>query len=348
MQYRLSRPKINGTDSETWYVVWSEGGRSRRASTRTTDRLEAERFLARFAHTLGAPPEAFNLNDLADAYVKDRTLFAKSPKTIKATLKPIRAHFGSYPPSLITRQLCRDYVTDRTRQGRAKSTIDKELRHLRQVLRFGVRDDWMADAPYIPTPGGNPPRRRYLLREEYERVKSHAAPHMAVFLSLALNTAARKAAILELTWAQVDFERGLIWYEQTDHNKRRAVVPMNPELRGDLKRAKKAARTRRVVEFREKPVKDVKKAWQRACERAGVSGVRIHDLRRTAASFALMSGATFAQVAALLGDSEEVVRKHYAQFSPDFLGSAVDMIGTHGAHNARTGGTLAEHKDATD
>lgn len=325
--FRLTRPVINGRQTETFYVVWREGGRSRRASTRSTDRIEAEKFLAAFAATLTRPPDEFTVSDLADAYEADRKQFAKSIKTITATLKPVRAHFGNYAPCLITRQLVREYMDERTRAGRAKSTIDKELRHLRQVLRFGVRDGWMSEEPYIPAPGGNPPRQRYLTRPEYEALRAHSAPHMRLFLSLAVNTAQRKAAILELFWSQIDFDRGLIWYAQTTGNKRRAIVPMNDEVRADLEAAKKHAQTRHVIEFRGEKVADIKTAWNRACDRAGVSDARIHDLRRTAASWALMAGASFAEVAALLGDSEEVVRRHYGHFSPEFLGRTVNRIG---------------------
>lgn len=324
--YRLARPVINGRQSETWYVVWQSSGRSCRASTRTSDRVEAEKFLASFTAALSRPPEEFTLNDLADAYEKDREQAGKRIKSIRAALRPIRLHFGNYSPSQITPEIVREYSRKRhTYSGKSRpgpvqpSTVDKELRFLRQVLRFGVDENWMASAPKIRAPGHNPPRNRYLTHDEYEAIREHAAPHLKVFVSLAINTAARKAAILELTWDQIDLDRGQVWYRQTNHNKRRAVVPINKELRADLEEAKRFAQTKHVIEWRGERVTDVKRAWQRACERAGVKDANIHDLRRTAASWALMAGATFAQVAALLGDSEEVVRKHYAQWAPDYL-----------------------------
>ena len=324
--YRLSRPRINGQQTETWYVVWQAGGRSHRASTRTTDRLEAERFLASFTATLARPPEEFDLNELADAYESDRQAAGKRMKSIRAALRPIRIHFGRYSPGQISPEIVRQYSQNRHRySGKSRpgpvqpSTIDKELRFLRQVLAFGVSEGWMAAAPKIRAPGHNPPRNRFLTRAEYEVLREHASAHLRLFLSLAINTGQRKAAILELKWSQIDLERGQVWYTQTTHNKRRAVVPINGELRADLDEAKALAQTVYVIEWRGEKVTDIKRAWQRACERAGVRDATIHDLRRTCASWLLMKGATFAQVAAVLGDSEEVVRKHYAQWSPDFL-----------------------------
>ena len=50
-------------------------------------------------------------------------------------------------------------------------------------------------------------------------------------------------------------------------------------------------------------------------------------LRRTAASWMAQNGATMSQIAAVLRDRIETVEKHYAIFSPDFMGDAMNKIG---------------------
>lgn len=71
----------------------------------------------------------------------------------------------------------------------------------------------------------------------------------------------------------------------------------------------------------------MKKAFARTVVRAGLEDVRIHDLRRTAASWMAQNGATMSQIAAVLRDRIETVEKHYAIFSPDFMGDAMNKIG---------------------
>jgi len=59
-----------------------------------------------------------------------------------------------------------------------------------------------------------------------------------------------------------------------------------------------------------RPVARVTKGFKRAVERSGIASCTIHDLRRTCASWLLQEGASFAQVAAYLGDTEDMIRRH--------------------------------------
>ena len=60
------------------------------------------------------------------------------------------------------------------------------------------------------------------------------------FLWLALESAGRQQAILDLTWDRVDFEAGVVHLHDPDRpatSKRRASVPMSKRLRPVLERA---------------------------------------------------------------------------------------------------------------
>lgn len=329
--YRLERPVINGKQASRWYVVWSEKGRSRRQSTGTTDKLAARRYLAQLAAIQEQPPVTFVMADLCDAYQKDREddPTVAYPKAIANSLKHIKAHFGDLPPDLISPATVTMYVKQRRRAKVMDSTISKELRFLRQALKFGVRHKWMTQEPEISLPGEGEPRDRYLSREEFARLYFHASPlHLRVFLALAISTAARGKHILSLTWDRVDFDAGMVRYKKgASSNKRTAPVPMNAPLRAILTMASKCrGPSGYVVEWDGLPVASVRKAYDRALRLAGLSDAHKHDLRRTAASWALQGGASFDEVATMLGDSVEITRKHYAMFASDYLRGAVDNI----------------------
>lgn len=330
--YRLERPIINGRQSLKWYVCWTEGRRSHRVSAKTTDKVAARQFLAQFAAIEAAPPAAFSVRDLCDAYLKEREEdpTVAYPKAIRNALNHIKGHFGDLPPEMISRATVRTYLSQRRKAGVMDSTVDKELRFLRQALKFGVREGWMTVEPKVETPGGSVARERFLTRDEFARLYFHASPmHLRLFLTLAIATAARGKHILALTWDRVDFASGFVRYPPANprSKKRTAQIPMNAPLRHALEVAYKArGKSGRVVEWNGGAVKSVRKAYERACSLAGLADAHRHDLRRTAASWAVQDGATFEEVATMLGDSVEITRKYYAMHSPTYLRGVVGSI----------------------
>lgn len=328
--YRLERPTINGKPTLVWYIIWTEARRSRRRSTGTTDKRQAERTLAEFLSVANAPPEEFTCADLSKAYLAERIeAGVVYPKALANCVRHTDAHFGALPPSLISRATTRTYITRRRAAGVADSTITKELCIFRQTLKFGVREGWMEKEPKVETPGGLVARERFLSRDEFARLWFWSSPlHLRVYLALSISTGARGKHILALTWDRIDFGRGIVRYVPANSRskKRTAQIPMNDALRSVLERAHAAALTPHVVEWDGKAVKSVRRAYARACRLAGLEDAHRHDLRRTAASWAVADGVSFDRVAAMLGDSVEVTRKHYAMFSPSYLRGVVDSI----------------------
>lgn len=335
---QLKRPVINGKQSDTWYVVWTAGRRSNRVSTKTTDIVAARKFLAQFSAIQDLPPETFTVADLCDAYLKERREAGVAyPEAIANSLRHIKGHFGDLVPSLVSRLTVRSYLMAR-RKVVADSTIDKELRFLRQALKFGVREGWMKDEPTFPVPGQAAPRQRFLSRAEFASIYFHASSlHLRTYLALSIDTLARGKHILALTWDRVDFDAGIIFYapHRPGATKRVRPAPMSDRLRKVLLVAHEAKLSDYVIEWRGEKVLSVRKAFERAVEASGVPDVHKHDLRRTGASWAVQAGHSFDMVASLLGDTAEMTQSTYAIFAPGHLRGVVESIG---GHYARTSG----------
>lgn len=326
---QLKRPIINGRQSDTWYVVWTCGRRSNRVSTKTTDLIAARRFLAQFSAIQELPPEDFTVADLCDAYLAEARERVAYPEAIANSLRHIKAHFGDLTPSLVSRLTVRSYL-ERRRKLVADSTIDKELRFLRQALKFGVREKWMKEEPKFPVPGQAPPRQRFLTRAEFAALYFWSSPlHLRLYLALSIDTLARGKHILGLKWERVDFDAGIIWYQPHNprSNKRVRSVPMSDRLRAVLLKAKEAAVSGYVVEWRGQGLKSIRKAFDRPVRLSKGHDLHKHDLRRTGASWAIQGGESFDRVAALLGDTVEMTKNTYAVFSPTHLKGVVDRIG---------------------
>ena len=76
-----------------------------------------------------------------------------------------------------------------------------------------------------------------------------------------------------------------------------------------------------------KPRVDLKRPWRWITERAGLEGVRLHDLRRTLASFMLSGGASLATVGKALGHTQGRTTERYAQLSETVQRDALRAAG---------------------
>jgi integrase len=70
---------------------------------------------------------------------------------------------------------------------------------------------------------------------------------------------------------------------------------------------------------------EIKKSW--ATLRKVVDGVRLHDLRHTAASILVSGGATLPLIGALLGHSNPTTTARYSHLYTDPLREAADRLG---------------------
>jgi integrase len=85
-----------------------------------------------------------------------------------------------------------------------------------------------------------------------------------------------------------------------------------------------------------KPLQDIKGAWRSICHRAGIAGVRIHDLRHTYASHLVSGGVGLPVIGRLLGHTQSATTLRYAHLADDPLREATGRFG------ALVGGALNE------
>lgn len=237
--------------------------------------------------------------------------------------------FSNVPIEAIDRKLCEAYA--KKRAGMAPDTIKTELGILRSALRWAAMEGWIGSAPLVWRPEGSPPRDRWLTTEEANSLIAAAkAPHVALFIRLALMTGARSGAILDLTWDRVSFDLGRIDFNKPGSaktRKRRAMLPISEDLRQALDEAKKGAMSDFVVEFAGKKVGSIKNGFRQACVRAGLKGVTPHTLRHTAATWAAQAGVDMWEIAGMLGHaSTRTTEAVYAKHHPDHLKGATSAV----------------------
>ena len=304
-----------------WCAVWREDGRTRRISLRTTDRPTAERTL----RDLDTPDIGETVGPIMEAYLSDLDQRATSPQRAHDAWKALKPVFGHLRPDQVTRPLCRAYVKQRQRQGRGNGTIGKEL----GVLRAGMRWADPKTPAVVELPAAPPPKDRYLTKSERDALVAGAeAFHVRLFIELAIGTAGRATAILQLTWDRVDFQRNRIQLSTGEGGRKgRATVPMNKRLRPIMEQAYEVAVTDHVVEWAGKPVGSIKNGIAAAARRAGLEDVSPHVLRHTAAVWMVEAGVPIIEVSQYLGHTDSrVTERVYGRFSPDYLAAAASAL----------------------
>lgn len=316
-----------GKHRKRFSLVYTDPERGRvRIALGTADRGEAEaRARAIWAKRTAAPTD--RVDDLWEAYARDRKRHAKRTDRFDPLWKALGPFFGHKLGPAITPDDCQDYYKLRRREGMSDSTIKTELEFLRACL---VRKYGKGGAPKLWLPPASPPRERYLTKEELRTLLEHIeTPHVRLFVILAVTTGARMSALLDLRWEQVDLARGtvnLLPAGRHQTNKRRPTVPLNEIAMEALREAHRAALTDHVIEYAGQPVKSVKKAIRSAATRSGVP-VSPHVFRHTAGVWMAEADVPMQKIAQYLGHtSTRVTEQTYARYSPSFMKDASSAL----------------------
>jgi integrase len=152
------------------------------------------------------------------------------------------------------------------------------------------------------------------------------SPFSAAAIRLLLFTGCRLREILHLQWGQVDMERGLLFLADSKTGKKSIILnaPALTVLNG-LERLGPY-----VVpgDNPEQPRPDLKRPWGAITKRAGLVGVRLHDLRHTYASFGAGGGLGLPIIGRLLGHTQAATTARYAHLDNDPLRRASESIAT--------------------
>ncbi|MDY0242193.1 MAG: site-specific integrase [Rhodospirillaceae bacterium] len=304
-----------------FYAYWRDETGTRRRALRTQDRATAQRLLI----DLQRQPLGGTVTDAMAAYLADKDQSATAPQRLHDAWKALKPHFGHLRPDQVTRDACRDYANTRRSAKRSDGTIRKELSTLRAALKWADK----STPAVIELPSAPPPKDRYLTRAEFSKLREAAeAFHVELFIVLALATAGRKEAVLELTWDRVDFERGLIQLGTGEGlRKGRATVPMSGTAREMLIKAKEAALTEFVIEWGGKRVSNCRRGFEQAAQRSGLKDVTPHVLRHTAAVWMAEAGIPMPEIAQYLGHSDSrITERVYGRYSPEYLRKAMSAL----------------------
>jgi len=327
---------------ERWYVdYWDENGKRRQEIVRNAKcREEAlialqERVFRTFSreHGVRRRPERKEFREFAETYLNDYAKVNKrSWKADRSYLKSLESFFGGMYLDEISTLHVERYKAARLGRGVRPSTVNRGLAILRRMLNlakeWGFLEGDLGRIRLLPERDNL--KERILSGEEEKALLSECCGHLRPIVSTALKTGMRRGEILNLEWRQVDLRNGTIRVERTKSGRTR-YVDVNSALAEELSALWKPGR---VYVFANpetgKPFADVKRAFKGACKRAGIRGLRFHDLRHTFATRLVESGVDLITVKELLGHSTVRITERYTHPSRERKREAVEKLAEAG------------------
>lgn len=295
-------PKTNGSGSiyqrgNIWWVQVYVDGKPIIESSKSNKKSEAvdlrNRLLAKKerGEISGGKPTTVLidelLNDVLKSDIKESTRYVWE----KVVEKNIRPYFGKLKAQRLSTDHMDAYREKRKVEGRSDSTVNRELSILRTAFHNARKrtPPKVLNLPYFPMVEETTVRKGFLTDEQYAKLRDALPEELKALFVTAYLTGIRKGELLAITWNQVDFELRAITLEkgETKNDDPRSV----PIIKGDMLDLLTKAKAERDEKWPEspwvfnragEPIKDFRRAWDKACEAAGVPDFNIHDLRRTA------------------------------------------------------------------
>lgn len=192
-------------------------------------------------------------------------------------------------------------------------------------------------------------RERYLSIDEIGKIsksidtliaKSELWEDAGNAIKLLLLTGARVTEITQAKWEWVDLKTQVL--ALPDSKTGRRPVYLSPAA-VELLKLQKATSRDKTSEYifpgrsAGKPLHNLRKPWGRVCETANIEGVRLHDLRHTAASIAVGQGVSLPIIGRLLGHSQMQTTQRYAHVDTDPALQAATAIGDVISHAFESG-----------
>jgi integrase len=283
------------------------------------------------------------LGEAIDRYVRD--ILPNKPKCMKAQGPQLawwKKQLGHYlladiTPAKIaeTRDLLLSQSTVRKRQ-RSPATVVRYLAVLSHLMSMAIKEwGWLETNPVlrISKPKESRGRTRFLSEEELPRLllacKESKNPYLYTAVLISLCTGMRRGELLNLTWTDVDFKRERITLKQTKNGDTR-VIPLSADAVKLLKEFSQQVRFDTNLLFPGRGLgqkaMDLRASWEKALKIAGLSDFKWHDLRHTACSYLVMSGASISELSEIVGHKTLSMTKRYSHVSEQHAASVVSRM----------------------
>lgn len=320
-RYSLMKPEAARQIARGWLAEVAQGGDP--SLTRT--------------QAIGAPI----FDTLCDRYLSDHADVRKKASSAEGDRRLIRLHlrpaWGTKKVPTITRA---DVSSLHHKLHATPYEANRVLALASKMFalseRWGMRPDGTNPAKNIDR-FKEEKRERYLTSAEVARLwqvlnsdaaAAKASPHAIAAIKLLMLSGRRLGEVLGLKWAWVDLDAKLLRLPDTKSG--RLTVSLADAAIAILAELKEGAGDHPYVipgAIEGKPLVNLQKPWRAIRTLAGLSDVRLHDLRHTFASIGAGIGLSLHMLGRLLGHSQAATTSRYAHLAQSPVQAAADSIG---------------------
>ena len=335
--------RVRPSGGRSYVLLRDVGGRSKRVSigpVSTMTVAEARReCLARQASpepdSASGPTRAPLLRDFVANEWRQAHFDRYKPSTKKGVRSVLEGRmlpaFGSKQLDRITPAQVRKWFDAFSRA--APGNANSALKLLRQIMNFAIACGYIDANPMRGIRRNRRPAlTRFLSREEIGRLHKaldrktrKGGREQADIIRLLLLTGCRKGEIVRLRWSEVDGDRLVLADSKTGPR----TLPLNTQARRILERQPRDGSSFVFPSPRDpsRPRSRNLALWYRVRREAGIEDVRLHDLRHTHASHAVMNGVPVPVVSRLLGHSNVRMTLRYAHLGDRDIEAAAERVG---------------------
>ncbi|MDP2361421.1 MAG: tyrosine-type recombinase/integrase [bacterium] len=369
--------QVTGAGGKSFYVVKRHGPGKVVRRLGSLDELsipKARMLAAQFVSSLALGEEPEPVLDEAPLLVRQALAeylgYARehlSRKTVKDYQSHVARHLSRWAGTRPLIHVRRKEVTalhQSLGQRCGHCAANRVLAFLRAALNRAIREHELD----MPNPAAGvrfyreEARTRRLFPEElpafFQAVRDESSEDVRDFLLLALYTGARKGNLLAMRWEDISFPRA-VWIVPAGQSKngRELQVVLSSHALELLEARRQGVDSPFVFPGREggrisadpaQPrsghMANPKVGWERVLTRAGLCGLRMHDLRRSLASFQIDTGTPLEVIQKTLGHESKATTEIYARLATGPVRASLEKAT---AAMLACGDSMADHEGKT-
>lgn len=219
----------------------------------------------------------------------------------------------------------------------SEATVHNRMSKLRTVIRWAAAKGMLDVIPAMKIGAPTYKKFRPPTPEEAEAIYAAAAEHVrrAILLGGTEGLRVGESELFALRWDKVFLNEDDDSYLLIDTSRKKKSQPMRAvPIQKDLvplmrqwRAVDKAHGIAYVISYKGHPIQSIKTAWKAALRRAGITDYfRPYDLRHAFATNLIAAGWDYGTVADLMGNSVQIVAKHYQYVSTPQKRRAVSAL----------------------
>lgn len=249
----------------------------------------------------------------------------RSFDTIRWHVALLQPHVGTLEPQQVHDQTLEPFVNARVADGASATTVNRSLEVVRTILNRAARSyrdrdgrPWLEGLPPLITMLPESPRSPYPITwQEQDALFRRLPAHLARMALFAINTGLRDSNVCGLEWEWEvrvpELGRSVFVIPPEAFKTKRAHVVILNDIAWSITESQRGKHPIWVFPYRGRRIGGMNNnGWQQARREAGLSEVRVHDLRHSFASRLRAAGVSAEDREVLLGHANHSMAGHYA------------------------------------